>query len=210
MADSSMSLVVIEPVPDPAALAMVAFLAGYSGRTREAYELDLRQFHTWCQARDLALLDVSRSHIELFARDLEEAGKARATISRRLSTIAGFYRYAEEEDLIGRSPAAHVPRPRLDYESHAIGLDRNELGALLVQAGLGTKVEHALICLLGLNGLHISEALNADLDDLAEIRGHRTLTVVARAARPRPSRSPRAPPGPSTSPSANDARARSW
>jgi len=28
-------------------------------------------------------------------------------------------------------------RPRLDYESHATALDRNELGALLVAAGLG-------------------------------------------------------------------------
>jgi hypothetical protein len=29
------------------------------------------------------------------------------------------------------------PPPRLDYESHAAGLERNELGALLVAAGLG-------------------------------------------------------------------------
>ena len=28
------------------------------------------------------------------------------------------------------------PPPRLDYESHATGLDRNELGALLVAAYL--------------------------------------------------------------------------
>ena len=25
------------------------------------------------------------------------------------------------------SPAVHVRRPRLDYESHAVGLDRNEV-----------------------------------------------------------------------------------
>jgi hypothetical protein len=37
----------------------------------------------------------------------------------------------------GRFPAAHVRRPRLDYESHATGLDRNELGALLAAAGFG-------------------------------------------------------------------------
>jgi hypothetical protein len=67
-------------------------------------------------------------------------------------TIAGFYRYAVEEDLLDHSPAAHVRRPRLDYESHATGLDRNELGALLVAAGLGAPGEHALISLLALNG----------------------------------------------------------
>ncbi|MGD9706031.1 MAG: hypothetical protein AB7V74_26850, partial [Acidimicrobiia bacterium] len=42
---------------------------------------------------------------------------------------------------------------------------RNELGAL-VQAGLGDLRDGGLITLLALNGLRISEALNADIDDL--------------------------------------------
>ena len=46
----------------------------------------------------------------------------------------------------------------MDYESHAVALDRNELGALLVAAGLGSPIEHALISLLALNGLRVSEA----------------------------------------------------
>jgi len=57
-------------------------------------------------------------------------------VTRRLYTIAGFYRYAVEEEMLDHSPALHVRRPRLDYESHATGLDRNEVGALLVAAGL--------------------------------------------------------------------------
>jgi hypothetical protein len=56
-----------------------------------------------------------------------------------LRTIAGFYWYAVEEDLLEHSPAAHVRRPRLDYESQATGLDRNELSALLRAAGLGRR-----------------------------------------------------------------------
>jgi site-specific recombinase XerD len=97
--------------------------------------LDLRQFIAWCETHDLQLFEVRRSDIECYARDLEERGRARATVARRLCTVAGFYRYAEEEGLLERSPAAHVRRPRLDYESHATGLDRNEVGALLVAAG---------------------------------------------------------------------------
>ena len=30
------------------------FLAGYSGRTREAYTLDLRQYYRWCEEHRLA------------------------------------------------------------------------------------------------------------------------------------------------------------
>jgi integrase len=83
---------------------------------------------------------------------MEARGRARATVTRRLSTIAGFYKYAVEEELLEYSPAAHVRRPRLDYGSHATALDRNELGALLVAAGPGPPPEHALISLLALNG----------------------------------------------------------
>lgn len=138
---------------EPEQLALVGFLAGYRGLTREAYALDLRQFVAWCIDRGLRLFAVRRIDIECFARDLEARGRARATVARRLCTVAGFYRYAEEEGLLDHSPAVHVRRPRLDYESHAVGLDRNELGAIPVTAGLAPAGEHALVSLLALNGL---------------------------------------------------------
>lgn len=62
---------------------------------------------------------------QTFARELEAKGRARATVTRRPCTIAGLYTYAVEEELPEHSPAAHVRRPRLDYESHATALDRN-------------------------------------------------------------------------------------
>ncbi len=71
----------------------------------------------------------------------------------------------------------------MDYESHATGLDRNELGALLVAAGLGTAAEHALISVLVLNGLRVSEATGADIDRLGLQRGHRTLTIVRKGGK---------------------------
>jgi hypothetical protein len=126
---------------------------------------------------------VRRADIESFARDLEIKGRARATVTRRLCTIAGFYKYAVEEELLDHSPAAHVRRPRVDYESHAVALDRNELGALLVAAGLGSPADHALISLLALNGLRVSEATGADIEHLGLERGHRTLTITRKGGK---------------------------
>jgi len=157
------ALVPVQPAfTDAERFALAGFLAGYRGLTREAYALDLRQFTAWCRAHSVALFAVRRADIESFARDLEARGRARSTVTRRLCTIAGFYKYAVLEELLQHSPAAHVRRPRLDYESHAIALDRNELGALLVAAGLGAPGDHALISLLALNGLRVSEATGAD------------------------------------------------
>lgn len=167
--------------PDEVALA--GFLAGYSGVTLDAYRLDLRQFVAWCTDQHLTLFGARRADIERFGRHLEALGRARATVARRLCTIACFYRYAEQEGLIERSPAVHARRPRLDYESHATGLDRNEVGALLVTAGLAGALDHALISLLALNGLRVSEATGADIERLAVERGHRTLTILRKGGK---------------------------
>jgi integrase/recombinase XerD len=71
----------------------------------------------------------------------------------------------------------------VEYESHAAALDRNELGALLVAAGLGPPTEHALISLLALNGLRVSEATGADIELLGLERGHRTLTITRKGGK---------------------------
>ena len=113
----SASLVPVQPTfTDAERLALAGFLAGYRGLTREAYTLDLRQFTGWCRTRSLPLFSVRRADIETFARELEALGRARATVTRRLCTIAGFCKYAVEEELLEHSPAAHVRRPRVDYE----------------------------------------------------------------------------------------------
>jgi integrase/recombinase XerD len=164
-------------------MTLLGFLAGYRGFTRDAYALDLRQFTAWCWQHDHQLFDVRRVDIECFARDLEDRGKARATVARRLCTVVGFYRYAEEEGVIEHSPAVHIRRPRLDYESHVAHLDRNELGAILVTAGLSSPRDHALVSLLGLNGLRVSEAIGANIQALGQERGHRTLTVLRKGGK---------------------------
>jgi integrase/recombinase XerD len=172
------AVAVIDPeFSDAERYALAAFLAGYRGLTREAYALDLRQFIAWCEEHRLRLFATRRADIKCFARDLEAGGRARATVARRLCTVAGSTAMPKQEGLLERSPAAHVRRPRLDYESHATGLGRNEVGALLVAAGLAAASEHALVSLLAINGLRVSEALGADIEALGLERGHRALTV---------------------------------
>ena len=168
---------------DPETLALSGFLAGYSGLTRDAYALDLRQFAAWVtRRRDASVRGPPGSHRSVRPR-ARGTRPPRATIARRLGTITCFYRYAEQEGLIEHSPAVHVRRPKLDYESHAVGLDRNELGAMLVAAGLAGARDHALISLLALNGLRVSEAIGARIEDLALERGHRTLTVLRKGGK---------------------------
>ena len=89
---TTMTVERIDPLFSPSEqLALAGFLAGYSGLTRDAYALDLRQYVAWCSEHNLTLFAVRRADIECFGRELEARGKARATVARRLTTIVGLY-----------------------------------------------------------------------------------------------------------------------
>ncbi len=154
--------------------ALVGFLAGYGGLTREAYQLDLRQWVQWCTERQVALFGCAPGR----HRRLRPA-------SRGVWSSSSHGRPPALHDLVllplRRRRRAHLelaggpcPATRLDYESHATGLDRNEVGAMLVAAGLGGAQDHTLLSLLALNGLRVSEAIGVNIERLGLERGHRT------------------------------------
>lgn len=184
----------LAPMPedhfDQALLAAAGFLAGYRGATLTSYKHDLRVWWQFCEDHAIPVLEARRHHIELFTRHMETAqwvrgGKHRThtahyqpgTIARRVSTICAFYAYAHAEEYTHRNPGANVRRVKVPQESTTLGLDRSELGQFLITASILGGREHALACLLGLNGLRCSEALGADIEHLAIERGHRTLLV---------------------------------
>ena len=138
------------PPFDAVRLAVAGFLARYSGRTRDAYELDLRTFFTWCAQRQAAVFAMTRPHLEIYVRWMEEEHRyAPATTARRLSTVAGFYKFAVIDGYLDRSPAQYVRRPRVPQESQVLGLDRMHLGALVATARASSPDDAALITMLG-------------------------------------------------------------
>ena len=98
--------------------------------------------------------------------------------------MAGFYRYASNEGLIARSPVAGVRRPRVATDSTSTGLDRDELHALIARARRKDGLRsHALVLVLGLNGLRITEALSIDVDDLDTERGHCAVRITRKGGK---------------------------
>jgi integrase/recombinase XerD len=177
-------------VPKPAATTpvdspldeklIVGFLVGHRGHTHAAYLTDLRDFWSWCANVGIGLSEVRRTHVEGYVRQLEQAGRSRATVARRLATLAGLYRYAVQEGALPHSPLAHVRRPSVARDSQTLGLDREEAVRLLAAAEAASARDHALTCLLTLNGLRVSEACAAEVADLGVERAHRVLAVVGK------------------------------
>jgi len=113
----------------------------------------------------------------------EQAGLSAGTIARRLAAMSSFYTWCLEEELIARSPVARVRRPRVSKESLTQAPDRHELACMISAAKDSGPRDHALICLLGLNGLRISEAVGIDVDDLSSDRGHRLVKLLGKGSK---------------------------
>lgn len=170
-------------------MAKEGFLSRYgNASTREAYELDIRLLYDWCIDNALdPLTDISRVHLEMFGRYLEaERGNCPVSVHRRLSTIRCFYRICAADGLVSHSPAELLRLPRLfKDETRTLGLDRIELGSVIACGRASSPSDAALVTLMGLLGLRVSEACNVRVEDThGEQRGHRTLTLVGKGGKP--------------------------
>ena len=128
-------------------------------------------------------MDAQRAHLDAYARSLEAEGLASSSVARRLSVMSGLFRYAYEEGYVARNPAAHVRRPRVGDDSPTLGLDLAEARRLLEAAETAGPRDHALVCLLLLNGLRVSEVCTAHVTDVSSERGHRVLAVDRKGGR---------------------------
>ena len=165
--------------------ALFGFLAGYSGLTREAYALDLRQYVQWCTEHRVALFCARRADIEaLRPSTSKRSGRPRATIARRLCTIACFYRYAEQEGLIARLTGRACPAARAWTTSRTRpAWTATRSAPCWSPPGSAAPATTRCVSLLALNGLRVSEAIGADIERLGLERGHRTLTIVRKGGK---------------------------
>ena len=173
---------------DPLSLASDPELAGLiddflasklSPRTRESYAGDLVIYLRWLRERGKDAREASRPDIDRYRNWLGEKvdasgkaasnGRARyqpATVARKLSAVREFYSYLSERRVIPGSPAAGVKGPRVRREPRGRAITDDQVRRLLETAqARGHEVE-AIVCLLVLNGLRVSEVCEADVEHL--------------------------------------------
>lgn len=176
---------------DPFERLALAFLAEYPTNSARAYRSDLQAWARWAlTVAGVHPLEARRHHIAAWVRQLTSnptprTGKplAASSVARRLACLSKFYSYGLEVGVLTHSPVPHVRRPKVSDDSTSVGLTRDELGRVLDTATAHSPRASALVHLLAFNGLRITEALNADVDDLIHDRGHRALRITRKGGK---------------------------
>ena len=181
---------------DPVALLVFGWLASKrSEHTRTAYARDIGitprrragrapSWLAWCQARGVhPVTGVSGLHVAMYARQLDAAGLAPASVARRLTAVAGWYAWLAARGHIAVSPAAGIARPSSAAPVPAApGLNRDQAVALLRTADAAPGPQRArtaaLVAVLLFTGARLGEVIGADVEDLGTERGHRVLRVT--------------------------------
>jgi integrase/recombinase XerD len=183
---SDLPIVYLPPSKQADRLTRLAgeFLAGYPNKnTRTGYARELRRWFAWCELHNVDVVNARRVEVETFMRQLEET-MARNSVCRIIGALASFYRFLVFEEHIVASPMQVLKRPQKDMSPKQTRLTRHDLLDMLTVAEDGTPSEWALVSLLTLNALRVSEAVGTNITDLSEDHWHHTLAIWGKGDKP--------------------------
>ena len=121
--------------------------------------------------------------VEAYIRHLREDMSLKiSSVHTMLVPVRGFYRFAYNEEVIARDPAAMARRPRLSRGvTDTIGLDRQQMRALIGAASKRSGRDFALAYLLTCMALRSSEACSIQIENYQQVvRGHRILQFTGK------------------------------
>ena len=159
--------------------------------TREAYRRDLQAYFDWLgELGGLDPLAVPEDVVNGYVRALEEAGRKPATVARRLSTLSGFYRFAKRRREIADNPCDYVERPQCTPTTRrGSGLTVTSCAGSSDGARSSPR-DYALAPACAERVAYLRGARRGRRG-IAFQRGHCTLAIVGKGARPASCRSTR-------------------
>ena len=145
-----------------------------SPHTVRAYDSDVTQYLAWLASEtgkkmsELGPADLDMSGVRAHIAGLNRAGKARASVARKLSALKTFSRYLRREEIIDHDPTAMTVAPKRD-QTIPTHLSEDEMTRLVETPNtsdpLGRR-DRAILELFYASGLRLSELVGIDLENL--------------------------------------------
>ena len=139
---------------------------GLSERTANEYRKDLREIQTWLkvQAKVERWSAVDKETIDDYVADMSANGLSAATISRRISCLRSFYKFAWLQGWQKENPAKYVSTPKVAITVPKT-LGTEEIAETLRDGSIDL-VTRAMVAVLAESGVRISELLDIRLRDI--------------------------------------------
>lgn len=129
---------------DPGHVALAGLLGDLRDLVRDADAVDLRQIVAFCEQRHLGLFEIRRGDSETFGRELEASGRATPTTARRMYTVTGYSRHANEEGLSLEQEHRTLTIVRKGGKTATIALARRTIRAVDLAIGERANGERTL------------------------------------------------------------------
>jgi site-specific recombinase XerD len=150
-------------------LRELAAVGGRSPYTIRNYRTDIGSFLAWCDDQGHEPLRTTRQVFREYLTELKESGMVAASITRRTSTVHGFYKYLHREGATERDLLYGVALPKRPKRLPKV-LDPAMLDALLASPDPSTPQglrDRAMFELLYGGGLRISELVSLDVGQVS-------------------------------------------
>ena len=148
-------------------------LGGRSPHTIRNYRNDIGHFLRFCEESGIEALAITRATFRSYLATLREAEMAPASITRRTTTIHGFYRYLQREGATDRDLLYGVALPKKPKRLPKV-IEPPHLQALIEAPDTSTPQglrDRAILELLYGGGLRISELVGLDVAGLDLVAG---------------------------------------
>jgi site-specific recombinase XerD len=149
-------------------LRELAAMGNRSAYTIRNYRSDIGDFLEWCAETKHDAFGITRQAFREYLGTLRERGIVAASVTRRTSTVHGFYRYLQREGATERDLLYGVALPKKPKRLPKV-LDQTVIDALISAPDLSTPQglrDRAILELLYGGGLRISELVALDLGDV--------------------------------------------
>ncbi len=137
--------------------------------TLRNYRTDLSDFARYLHDEEgIGPLEADRQAFRRYLARLRENGTASASVSRKVSTVRGFYRFLVREGRLAADPLAGVRSPKRERRLPHV-LTKEHLTALIEAADADTPQglrDRAILELMYAAGLRLSEVVGLDVANL--------------------------------------------
>lgn len=146
---------------------------GLSENSLSNYRRDLTRFARWLAGRSAALTGISRLDLFDYLAALHGDGLGARSVSRHLSALRGFCRWAVRERLLAEDPTQSVARPKMGRPLPKT-LTEGDVEALLMAPDVDTALglrDRTMLEVLYAAGLRVSELVGLTLGQVNTRQG---------------------------------------